>query len=243
MLHKVIENALLNTPDYKAIETATQEAVMIVTAASVQSKNYLEQAKSMEIVNHGDYEKAVQFLRIGKKSYNELEKQRKEKVKPINDAKTGIQAMFKPDLDIFQEAEKIIKKEMVRYDTSQELIRKLEQEKLRLKAEAEEKKKREALAARAKKWEEKGNTEKAKSLQEAAETTLVPVPIIQKQEAPKGISFRIEYKVRVTNIKLIPAHFFDLSQSRLDKYAQNTKGQMTIPGGEIYEKKIPAFRS
>lgn len=215
----------------------------------MEALNIFEQAERLflqdyegEIRNQGDYEKLGDYLKTVKSLSKDLETMRKEEVQPFLDGQREVQGRYKPYLDKLDRTAILIGRAMTQWTIEQEKIRQEVQRKLTEQARLEEEKKKKELEERAKKWKEKGNETKAEMLREQAETTVVPIPIIQtKIEQPEGQHIRSVWKGRIVNIKKIPHEYvlawFEPIQSKIDKFASSTKGAILIEGIEFYEEK------
>ena len=178
-----------------------------------------------------------------KPAYKKLEEKRLEIVAPVNELKSKLQGMFKPDLDKYKKAENIIKAALGVWDDEQERIRAEQQEKLRLKAVAEEEKRKKTLLEQSKKACEKGNLEKAESLAQSAAEHHVPVPIIPQAPKQQGMSRSTTWKARVTNITRVPYEYLEPNIKKLNRMAAASEGNLQIPGVECYPVKSYSVRS
>ena len=112
---------------------------------------------------------------------------------------------------------------------------------LKLRQEAEEKarKEKEKLEARAEKWNEKGNTEKASDLTEQAEQVEVIVPMVSPNvQKINGQSTRKTWKAKVVDFKALSDDWKLPNMQALDAHGRSTKGQGKIAGVEFYEEMI-----
>ena len=224
------------------IESAENQALEVCTKASAHAAEILGQIEGLVIKTQSDCLSASNILKSVKTAYKLLETRRKETVKPINDAKAKVQGLFKPDLEKYQEAEGILKKAIGVFQSEQEKIRQIEQEKLRLKAAKEEEKRKATLAAQAAKAEEKGNLEKAESLTQQAEEYHQPVAIVQAPPKVNGISYKSTWKARIFDVSQLPRNYMVPNNELLQGFARSTKGKIPIPGVEFYEDKSIAVR-
>lgn len=249
-LEEKVEVLDLNEAQTTNRSRAVDQATAISTVASQHIKEISEQIAGLVITDNPGYEQAGALLKTVKDSWTRLEAKRKEIVKPINESKERVQALFKPDLDEYKKAEVQIKRAISSYQTEQDRIRKEAEDKARKEAEATEKKRKEELEAQAKKWEEKGNAEKAEERREQA--TEVHVPAVAKYTPPPkaaGISTRKIWKARpagganMYDLTKIPPEYLLINESALNRVAQATKGAIRIPGVELYESSGIAVRN
>jgi len=198
----------------------------------------------LTISNQAEYETAATVLSEVKNRYKELDTQRKEITKPIDDAKTRIMDLFKPPLELLKKAENKIKDLMDAYREEQE--RKAEEERKRLQklADQETERQKKILDEKIARANASGKTEKVEELQMQKETIVPIVPVVApKIETPKGISYKDQWTAEVVDFGLLPNEYKVANQQTLDKVAQATKGSITIPGVVFHSKKIVASRS
>lgn len=225
------------------IDQAKQDATTITTTSSKEADQFLIKAKTLNISNGGDYESAVDFLKIIKSGYNGLEKKRKEIVNPINAAKAVVQDMFKPDLEKFKEVEVIIKSAIGTFLKAEEVKRKKAQEEAERIARVEEEKRKKELERQAANAESKGKIEKAEQKREEIEQVHVPVNIPQPAAfKKKGISTSIVWKAKVVDKSKIPYEYLEVNIPMLNKVGQATKGQLRIDGVEFYSENVISSR-
>lgn len=203
-------------------------------------------SKSQELVisTQPEYELASDLLKQVKSRYKELESQRKEITKPLDNAKASVMELFKKPLDILSKAEATIKRTMIGYTEEQERLAREEQIRLQREAEAEAERERKKLEARIERAKNNGKDEKAEQLEELKESIEVaPPPVVApKIETPKGVSYKDKYTVEIIDFAKLPDEYKLPNQSALDKVAQATKGTIQIPGTKIHCEKILAAR-
>lgn len=213
----------------------------------LQSKSLLDMAKMYVIDSPEMYQLAGDELKKIKAKTKELDAQRKQITKPLDDAKAAVMALFKKPLEALTQAEGVLKNSLLSFDREQERKRQEEEKRLREIARAEQ----ERLQAQARAAEEEsrklieaGKKEEAEQLAAKAATIeissySIPVPIVaQAQTKVAGISKRTIWKARVIKKESIPLEYMEPNQSALDKVAQATKGTIQIPGVEFYSEDI-----
>lgn len=152
----------------------------------------------------------------------------------------------------FDEAETIIKRKVVTFESEAQRKRDEEARIAEAKRQADERKRREEIERQAKAAEEKGKTEKAEALREKAET-FVAAPIFTPPPSPKvqGTSFRSTWKAEVTDIKSLcqsildgklPVDAITPNYSVLNKLAGAYKNTSSIPGVKFSEEKTMSVR-
>ena len=152
----------------------------------------------------------------------------------------------------FEDAESIIKRKVIAYQSELERKRQEEARKAEAARLEAERKERERLEAQAKKAEEKGKVEKAEALREQAET-VVAAPVFMPPPPPqvKGSNFRKVWKGKVIDIKALcqaigsghaPINFIELNQAAINAYAKATKNSMPVPGVVFSEETEMSVR-
>lgn len=233
-----------------AIAVAEKES-MVIKNSSMQRTAYLVKlAQDLLVNNEASKQQGIMILKTIKLEWKNLNEMRIAKVKPIQVAEKGIQEMFQPSLKRYKEIEAMIKLAIANYDDEVERKREEEQEKIRLRIQAAENKRKAQLAEQAKRAEAKGNTEKSESLKEQAETFHKPVPIIPVAEKTKGQSYRSVYKAKPANgenyynLLLVPVDYHIVDDAMLNRMASTAfKSGKKIPGVEFYEEKIMSMRN
>ena len=202
-----------------------------------------DQAQKIVITSQPDYEIAGTLLQKIKGRYKEIEAKRKEITTPLDKTKKLIMDMFKTPLIKLGEAEVGIKRGMLTFEGEQELIRKRQEERLRLQAIAEENRKKKALEERAKKAEAEGKAEKAEELREKKEEVKVEaVALAPRTEKPQGISYREQWNFRIIDGTCIPREYLIPNEPMLRKFAIATKGKIPVVGIEFFSEKIVSSR-
>ena len=198
----------------------------------------LASANALSIATVEQYEAAAGELQAIKGKWNEIEEQRKALVKPIDEARKRLQAFFSGPLGFLEQAEAILKRKLVGFQTEQERLRREEQ----AKADEAARKEREKLAARAAKAEQSGKVEKAEQL--AAAAASVAAPIMQR-EVPKvaGIKTREVWLFEITDAALVPREYLVVDESRVRRVVQALKADTKIPGVRVYADKSLASRA
>lgn len=190
------------------------------------------------------YEVAAGILTQVKSRYKELDGQRKQITKPIDEAKKSVMELFRNPLELLEKAESYIKRVMIDYTTEQERKAREEQLKLQRLAEKAAEEERKRIQAQIERAQASGKTEKAEALQEKIEAVeVMEVPVIAPViETPKGVSFREQWSAVVVDANLIPREYMLPNLPALNKIAQATKGSIVIPGIKFHSEKILASR-
>jgi len=204
----------------------------------------VQAAKGLTIASAEDYNTGAAYLKEIKdrvKGIKEYWKEPKSRALAAHKALVAREAqMLKP----LEEAESIIKKAMLAYDTEVKRKRQEAEEAARRAREAEA----ERLAALAAKAAQEGDEDTADVLLDMAEE--VPIGEIAAEAAPvaKGVSVRTTWKARVVNQKLVPAYFDgmelrSINMTALNNIAKWRNGEAQIPGVEFFQESNMSVRA
>lgn len=224
----------VNPINVEQVETSSKDVVVLA-----------EKTNQLKINNQDDYNSANDLLKTVKSRFKELETQRKEITKPLDDAKKAVLSLFNKPLEILENAEKFIKRHMIGYTEEQERIAREEARKLQELADKEAERQRKLLDAKIERAEASGKEEKAEMLKEQKEE-IVPtfVPYVAPAiETPKGVSYKLKWSATVIDENLVPREYLIVNQKALDSIAQSTKGTINIPGVKFTSEKILSSRS
>lgn len=142
--------------------------------------------------------------------------------------------------DPLKKAEDYLKFQIARYHDELERQRRIAEETLK-KAEEERKRLEEEQIKKAIEAEEKGDSQKAEQiLNEIPEVK--PVPIIPPKPKLEGTSIRKILKWKIIDEKKVPREFLMLDSSKITRIVQETKGEIQIPGIEVYFETSIASR-
>jgi|GEM_PF-545683 len=222
--------------------TAEQEQELKAT------DKYLEKAQEFSIATVDDYHQAGEELKIIKAKSNDLEKLRKDITRPLDESKKNVMALFRPALEKLDQAEKLIKKQMLIFQQEQEHKRREQEELLRKQAEAEQRRREKLAERQAEKARERGDEERAQEILDNVPN--IPLPSVQAEEIKSdGISTRKVWKAKVTNFTALVQACLDNpewlgdgvgegyiipNEKLLGEIARSTKGTVKIPGVDIY---------
>lgn len=218
-MDNVIEMPVINT---ERAETALTEANAVLDSAKSVVIKTPEQANQA-----GDWRNKI------KAKLKQLDAERKELTKPLDEVKARIMDKYRPAMERLEEAYKLFDRVLVVYLNEQERIRQEQQRKLDEEAE----RKRKVAEAKAAEFAAKGNEKKAEEWADKAETTVAPVVAA----APKveGMSFRDDWDFEIINSTIIPHQFLVPDESAIRQYVKATKGKSPIEGVRIIPKKVP----
>jgi len=120
------------------------------------------------------------------------------------------------------------------------------------KKEDEARRKQAEEAARLKKIEEdrklaeaaelEANGQKDEAEQVLSEPVFTPPPAMQAPPKVEGVSYRDNWKFRITNESQIPREYWVVDAQKIGQVVRATKGSLSIPGIQIYNDKTPIVR-
>lgn len=206
-----------------------REAKKLEQEAEVQ----LVEVQKLIIGTSDQYVFANDKLKLVKSRAKELNDLRLSLTRPLDESKERIMNLFRPAVDKFKTAEKMIKDAMLEYDREMEKKRAEEEEALRKAAEEE----RERLEKEAKKIAKNGDLDAALALRQQAGE--IEDPTVEK-DTPKvsGLAKRKIWKYRITNMDKLPREYMIPNHEMLSEFARETKGEADIPGVEVYYEEI-----
>ena len=207
--------------DTKKAEVALTKANLILDIAQKFIVKTPQQAQEA-----GDYRNKI------KAGLKQLDEERKELTRPLDDVKAKIMDKYRPAVDTLNVAYKLFDKGLSDYLAIQERIRQKQQRKL----EAEAEKKRQEAEAKAKEWVDKGNEKKVEEWLDKAENVIAPVV----PETPKveGITTRQDWDFEIINPNEVPRDFCIPDEKAIRAFIKATKGTKPIAGVKIFEKTI-----
>ena len=208
--------------DTKKAEVALTEANAVLTQARQIVIKTAEQAQLA-----GDWRNKI------KTKLKELDTERKELTRPLDEVKAKIMDKYRPAIDALNSAYQLFDKGLTGYLAEQEHIRQEQQRKL----EAEAEKKRKEAEAKAQQFTEKGNEKKAQEWLERAETIVAPV-IETAPPKVEGIATRKDWDIEIISPNIVPREFCIPDEKAIRGYVKATKGTMEIPGVKIIPKTI-----
>ncbi len=218
-----MENDILEMPkiNTKKAEKALTEANLVLDTAQKVIVKTPQQAQSA-----GDWRNKI------KAKLKQLDEERKELTRPLDDVKAKIMDKYRPAIDALNAAYKLFDKGLSEYLVIQERIRQEQQRKL----EAEAEKKRQEAEAKAKEWVDKGNEKKAEEWLDKANNVIAPVvPEVPKVE---GITTRQDWDFEIVNSNEVPRDFCIPDEKAIRAFVKATKGTKQIAGIKIFEKTI-----
>lgn len=179
-------------------------------------------ATSFKIEKSEQMEEAADILSMIKDAGKELEKARKEAVRPLNDEVKLINDSYKPLTQSLADSEKAVKSKILDFQREQERIAREARERL------EEQRRKEAEA----------NTPPEPMLIEPE----IPQPVTKSATGSFGkVSTKKVWKFRLTDFAAVPDEFKILDEVAVRK-AMNADSSQLIPGIEFYQEEVIASR-
>lgn len=222
----------MDTVDIKPID------VSIVKQAEKDTQLIVREASALVIRTQNDFELAGTLRMKIKGKIKELDEKRKSITQPLDLAKKNIMALFNPIIESLTAGVGIIDKGVIVFTEEQD--RKARE--AQAKADEEARKAREKAEARARELEAQGKTEKAQAMQEKADAIIAPV-IMAATPKVAGQAIKEVWYAEVTDFKALTDDYKLVDQSKLDKVAQATKGNISIPGVVFKSRKIVSGRA
>ncbi len=205
----------------------------------------VQEATELSIQSPEDYENAGKILVDIKAKMKQVKNYWAEPKKSAKLAHDQICEREKTMLKPLTDAEAIIKKTMLAYQTAVEKARKQEL----LEARRRQQEEADRLLADAVKAQESGD-EYATQMNLAMAQMVNEMAPIDTMEMPtaKGTSIKTTWKARVVNPALVPAYvngmeIREISMSALNRIAKMSEGQMKIDGVEFYLDSMMSVRA
>jgi len=224
----------LATTDYAVAETAVKRAALSVTELILRCPKAIRTPE-----DRADGHSARKAIR---EREEEIEKERKALVGPLNDTVKRINDLFRGPIEALRTADNDQKKLAIEYDQERERIRLDEQRRLQAIADETARRDRERLE---KKAETIKTPERREAILEEAAAIVAPVITVSAPETPKGESKPKRWKARLTDkMALIQAAAngseIAIGCLTFDQAAANTFAKssriITVPGIEWYSE-------
>ncbi len=221
-------------------EIAIQEEKEIQIARD-DSNKIIEAAKALasRIVDSVSLNAAADFLL-------EIKRKRKWWAEWNKPAKQRLDALKKEllarereiDEPMERAEDEILKPAMVRFEYEDARRRKDEEDRQRAEAKRKEE---DARLKDAEALKKDGQHELADALLDAP--IVIPPVVVPKTETPTGISYRDNWKYRVTDESKVPRQYLVLDDKKIGGVVRAMKGETRIEGIEVYSEKIIAGRT
>lgn len=217
-------NELVNQPEVRdlmsAVSTIEDYAVRLIVSSPAH------------------YEDAAEHLKKVMAAKKRVESMRTEITAPLNESLKAANNLFRTPGDKLAQAERLIKSKLSAFQSEQERLQRMEQD----KADAEARKERERLAELERKAREAGRESAAEK--HAARAEAVVAPVIERQ-APKvaGVLMRDVWLFKIEDPALVPREYLEVDAIKIRRYVNAMKADAVIPGVRIYSEKQVAAAS
>lgn len=181
-------------------------------------------AEVSEILTPESEARAVEFIAQVKRSLKLVDEMRKVLVKPIRDALDNVNQRFSAILKPLEEAETTVKASLSQYRQSGTFLA------LQKQAEETEQKAREAIAS--------GDIAAMEQL--ADEQALARSQTGTVQTTSGSVHYRTNKQWRISNLDLVHRNFLIPDEKAIK---EAIKQNLTIPGVEVWEEKVPILRT
>lgn len=201
---------------------------------SNSAKRMLSQAQGLKVITADDYESAAAVLQNLTAREKDIEAQKAELWNPLAKLTKGVQALFNPPLKVLDEAKRVVSGKMGVYALEQRNIALAAQQ--RANQEAEEA--REKLLARAHTAWDNGDTDRAYTLEDRANSVQAPTV---EPEIPKvsGIQLRERWLFEVTDPEKVPREFLMVDVALIRAEVNAKESAAKIPGVRIWSTLKP----
>lgn len=211
-----------------------------------QALTWPDRARALAITAHEGYTTAGEFLKDIKALRKEVDAAFDPIITKAHEAhKEAVGQKKRADTPLL-EAETILKRGLIAWDTEQETIRRADEQRLQAIALKEEEARRAKEAAA---LELQANATGDESLRAEAEELIsapVQAPVVYvPPSTPKvaGISYREVWKYRVVNEAKIPREYLTRDDAKIGGVVRAMKGATAIPGIEAYAEKVASAGS
>jgi hypothetical protein len=216
------------------METGIEEtAVVQAEAAATSTELVLREADSLAITSDADFQAAAVTLREVKSHWKDLDDQRKEFVRPIQEAERRINDKFRGPLEYLARAERVLKDKIGAYKEEQDRLAQLEQARLDEEARVAAQK----LADKAEKARLAGHYEKAAALEGAADSVAAaeapPPPKAYGTYTRETWSAVVEDEVALIQAVAagtVPSRAITVNMAFLHQQARSLKSDLNYPG-------------
>ena len=219
-------------------------------AVTALALTWPEQAQALVIHTPNTYTQAGELLKDIKALRKEVDAAFDPIITAAHAAHKEANAQKKRAETPLIEAEAILKRGLIAYDTEQERGRRIEERRLQEIARNDEEARQVAEAA-ALERQANATADHAEAEQIRAEAQAVlmqpvaaPVVVVQTN-TPKvaGISYREVWRFRVTDATKIPREYPAVDEQKIGGVVRAMKGATAIPGIEVYAEKVAAAGS
>jgi hypothetical protein len=235
--------------------------------ATIEATTLLSEVKTIVIQSADDRKMvAEKYFNAARDAAKTLESERKKISVPLNAAIDALNALFKRPAGYLKEVRDTAESKLLAWDAKVQAEIDAENKRLREAAEKEEARKRAEKEAQERAWREKerkakedadrlaaeGKAEEAEKArveaekarakaderaQQAAEV-FVPAPVVVAEKIKvDGVKDVTRWDYEILDMNAIPDCFWVLDESKLAKYARDTKGTVPVAGVRFFPVK------
>lgn len=205
-----------------------------------QALTLADEARAMRIRTLDDYDQAGAFLRRCKGMRDQISAFMAPVKRAAHEAHRAAIAQEKQALAPVEEAERLVKREVVRYQQELEAERRRQEEAVR----AMERERAEAAALEAARLcELNGDHEQAEEILDNVEMFEEPVNLEAMEVRTEGVSIRQTWRYRVVDEALVPREYLMLDEKKIGAVVRAMKALTRIPGIEAYPDETVAVRA
>lgn len=211
---------------------------MEIAVIEKEIKDIVSTAKSIVVTSNDEETFAVEFLKTIKRGQKIVGDEFDENIKNAHATHKGLTAQRKKYLDPLQEAEEVIKDNIKEYRLHLEKIRQEEEAIQKKIIDDQVRAEQERLMAEAQKASDSGDTKKADQLAKESVSiesggTFVPSKAVKQD----GMSSKIVWKARVTDIQMLPMRFWNITanQKMIDDHVKLFGKDNPLTGVEYYQ--------
>jgi len=204
-------------------------------------KSVVDTAKAMQVSSPVQYQGAADYLKAIKAAQKKVVDHFGGMKEAAHKAWKTITAQESDTLKPLADAEAVLKRSMLTYQTEQEAIRQAEQRRLQAEADARARAEQDRLLKLA---ESRKTEAKREEYREAAAAVIAPVvQVASTTPVIAGQSIRKTWRARVVNQALVPREWLVVNEKALDAFARSTSGAVQIAGVEMYQETTLASSS
>ena len=210
-----------------------ETAVVQAEAAATNTQIVLQEADSLAITSDADFQAAAVTLREVKTHWKDLDDQRKELVRPIQESERRINDLFRGPLEYLARAERVLKDKIGAWTEAEERRRRVEQARLDEEARVAAQK----LADKAEKARAAGHYEKAAALEGAADNVVAaeapPPPKAYGTYTRETWSAVVEDElalIQAVAAGIVPVRAITVNMAFLHQQARSWKADLNYPG-------------
>jgi hypothetical protein len=221
--------------------TPTVVEPMNADGVKTEALAWPDRARSTTVTDDGSYTIAAELLKGIKALRQKIAETFDPHIKRAFDAHRAL-CREKQDAEApLTEAEGVLKRSLIAYDTEQERVRRAEETRLREEARRQEEQRRldEAAALELQAAETDDELLRAEAEEMLAAPIETPAVVVAKT-TPKvaGVSFREVWKFRILDARKVPDEYKKVDEIKVGGVVRALRGGTKIPGIEVYAERI-----